>query len=108
MKKYIVSIALLAGLVGCSDPNAQSSAIVREVERAGAGDASSLQMPELVQWFANQPPTLTEKINQQCIPLRQKAPAAWHMRTAEGRICEAAGYLAPLIPHEYTADPRRY
>src|SRR4051794_20212927 len=81
----------------CRDPNAQSSSIVAEVEKAGAGsDISSLTTPELAQWFTHQPAAFIHKINDECAPLRTKAPAAWHMRTAEGRVCDAVLQVAPL------------
>jgi hypothetical protein len=92
----------------CYDPNAHTSPIVREVEQAGAGDISSLTSDELARWFALQPGSFVHKINDECNPLRSKAPAAWHMRTAEGRVCEAAGEIAPLKFIPYTADPKAY
>jgi hypothetical protein len=92
----------------CYDPNAHTSAIVREVEQAGAGDISSVTSEELLRWFANQPDPFVQKINGECNPLRSKAPAAWHMRTAEGRVCDAVAKIAPLTFTPYGADHTRY
>jgi hypothetical protein len=93
----------------CHDPNAQNSRIVVEVEHAGAGkDISALTTPELTQWFANQTASFVHKINDECAPLRTKAPAAWHMRTAEGRVCDAVLQVAPLKFTPYEADHTRY
>jgi hypothetical protein len=95
--------------LACHDPNAQSSQIVVDVEKAGAGkDISSLTTPELAQWFAHQPATFVHKIDGECAPLRGKAPAAWHMRTAEGRVCDAAQQAAALTFTPYDADHTRY
>jgi hypothetical protein len=97
------------GVISCQDPNAQQSAIVREVEHAGAGkDVSSLTSEELAGWFANQPAVFVQQINSECKPLRPKAPAAWHMRTAEGRVCDAVMQVAPLKSVPYKADQTAY
>ena len=106
--RYVLPLALI-GLCGCRDPHAQSSAIVQEVERAGAGnDISAITADELRRWFANRPPPFVQKINGECDPLRKSAPAAWHMRTAEGKICDAVAQVAPLMFTPYKADPRTY
>jgi hypothetical protein len=97
------------GVISCQDPNAQQSAIVREVEYAGAGkDVSSLTPEELARWFANQPAVFVLRVNTECKPLRIKAPAAWHMRTAEGRVCDAVLQVAPLKSVPYQADQTAY
>jgi hypothetical protein len=102
-------LLVLVLLSGCRDPHAQSSTIVREVEQAGAGtDISALTAEELRRWFANQTPSFVQKINGECAPLRKTAPAAWHMRTAEGRVCDAVAQIAPLMFKPYQADPRTY
>ena len=107
--KLIPSILLFCGLNACKDPNAQQSAIVREVERAGAGDdISSLTSEELARWFANQPATFVHQINAECKPLRAKAPAAWNTHTAEGRVCDAVMQIAPLKSVPYKADQTAY
>jgi hypothetical protein len=107
--KLIPLILLFLGLTACQDPNAQQSAIVREVEHAGAGkDISSLTSEELAGWFTNQPAVFVQQINAECKPLRTKAPAAWHMRTAEGRVCDAVMQVAPLKSVPYKADHTAY
>ena len=110
-KRICLSLLLLGfcGQWGCRDPNAQISSVVVEVEHAGAGnDISSLTTPELTQWFTHQPAPFVHKINDECAPLRAKAPAAWHMRTAEGRVCDAVLQVAPLTFTPYEADHTRY
>jgi hypothetical protein len=110
--KSLGSVFLFCGAgieYACHDPNAQSSQIVVEVEKAGAGtDISSLTTPELAQWFSHQPATFVHKVNDECAPLRSKAAAAWHMRTAEGRVCDAAQQAAALTFTPYDADHTRY
>ncbi len=100
---------IILALVACQDPNAQQSAVVREVERAGAGrDISSLTSEELARWFVNQPATFVQQINTECKPLRAAAPTAWHMRTAEGRVCDAVMQAVPLKSPHYGADQTAY
>ena len=100
---------LLVAQLGCRDSNAQNSAIVVEVEKAGAGnDIPSLTTDELKQWFAHQPPLFVHKINNECTPLRTKAPAEWHMRTAEGRVCDAVLPIAALKSVPYGSDHTAY
>ena len=107
--KLIPLLSLFWGLTACQDPNAQQSAIVREVEHAGAGkDISSLTSEELARWFANQPAVFVQQVNTECKPLRTKAPAAWHLRTAEGRVCDAVMQVAPLKSVPYKADQTAY
>ena len=107
--RYLLLVCAVGVEYACHDPNAQSSHIVVEVEKAGAGnDISSLTTQELAQWFAHQPATFVHKVNDQCAPLRSKAPAAWHMRTAEGRVCDAAQQAAALAFTPYDADHTRY
>ena len=106
---FVAFVCSLGVEYACHDPNAQSSQIVVEVEKAGAGkDISSLTAQELAQWFAHQPATFVHKVNDECAPLRSKAPAAWHMRTAEGRVCDAAQQAAALTFTPYDADHTRY
>jgi hypothetical protein len=100
---------IILGLVACKDPNAHQSSIVLEVERAGAGkDISAITSEELSRWFVNQPAAFVQQINAECKPLRIKAPAAWNMRTAEGRVCDAALQAAPLKSVPYKADQTAY
>ena len=102
-------ILCFVAFTACQDPNAQQSAIVRQVEHAGAGkDISALTAEELARWFANQPAVFVQQINADCKPLRTKAPAAWHMRTAEGRVCDAVMQVAPLKSVPYKADQTAY
>jgi hypothetical protein len=108
-----INLALLIisfwGVISCQDSNAQQSAIVREVEHAGAGkDVSSLTSEELARWFANKPAVFVQQVNTECKPLRTRAPAAWHMRTAEGRVCDAVLQVAPLKSVPYNADQTAY
>ena len=106
--RYVLPLALI-GLAGCRDPHAHNSVIVQEVERAGGGnDVSAITADELRRWFANQPAPFVQKINGECAPLRKAAPAAWHMRTTEGRVCDAVAQVAPLMFKPYQADPRTY
>lgn len=107
--KLILLSSLFWALTACQDPNTQQSAVVRKVEKAGAGkDISSLTSEELARWFANQPAVFVQQINTECKPLRSKAPAAWHMRTAEGRVCDAVMQVAPLKSVPYKADQTAY
>lgn len=97
-----VFFSLLA--VACSDPNAHSSAIVRQVEAAGAGDISSSQVPEIASWLVrHNDRRLIATVNSECAPLRRAAPVNWTFRTAEGRVCAA---VASVYFPEVTADQR--
>lgn len=102
-------LMLVMLLAACRDPNAHTSKIVLETEKAGAGnDISALTSEELRRWFASQPAPFVQKINGECAPLRAKASAEWHLRTAEGRVCDAVAQVAPLMFTPYQADPRKY
>ena len=99
-KTKILFVAMLFLLGACADPNAQSSAIVRQVEAANAGNVASLTEPEISDWLArHNDRTLIARLNGECKPLRSRANAAWTYRTAEGRICQAVASLdVPSLP----------
>lgn len=81
-------------LVGCYDPHAQSSAVVREIERNGSGDISSMTSQEVGAWLVNHNDrNLINRVAVACAPLRARAQAGWDYRTAEGRACTAAETL---------------
>lgn len=85
-------------MASCYDPNAQSSAVVREVESQGSGNLASMTAPEIGAWFANHnDPNLVRRIVSECASLQFRADAGWTYRTAEGRVCSAAAALAPPI-----------
>lgn len=93
-----IASALGLTLLSCYDPNAHSSKIVRELERNGSGDLSSMTTPEIGAWFANHDdPKLVARINAECAQLRGRTDAGWTYRTAEGRSCAAAASLAPPV-----------
>jgi hypothetical protein len=85
--------------IGCYDSQAQNSAIVRQVEAAGAGDISSYTLQGLVQWFSVRP-QFALQISNQCRAVAMTAPANW-LTSAEGTTCHAADISAP--PPTYTA-----
>ena len=106
--KYLLFLPVAIVLWSCSDPNARQSVIVREVERAGAGDVSGATPPEIAIWFSHHPEkqAVIDRINEQCKPLRVQADMNWAMRTAEGRICSVAQQIA--TPPVWGANPKGY
>jgi len=96
MAKALALMILAFSLVGCYDPNAQRSAIVREVETAGAGDLSTYDVQSLGLWFANHQ-ELATKVSLECAPVERAAPAGW-LRSSEGSVCRAAGIMAQPPP----------
>jgi hypothetical protein len=107
-RKLLGLVFALAGLVGilasigCYDPRAQDSRIVREVEGNGAGDLTTYDSVSLQQWFG-QHPQLATKIAAECIWPSKHSDASW-ARSAEGTTCYAATMTAPAP--EWVADPR--
>jgi hypothetical protein len=83
----------IISLIGCYDPNAQQSAIVRRVEAAGAGDLSTFDALSLGTWFANRP-TLATEISTACQQRQLNATASWG-RSSEGTVCRAAMMATP-------------
>ena len=107
MRKSLIIGLLIGGLfpvLDCSDPNAQASPIVREVEANGSGNISGTTTPELAAWFAKKQ-EFANHIAQECAPLYKRADANWTQRTAEGRVCTAAQSVAFVPPK---ADQRRW
>ena len=100
------SLLILTGMTLCScyDPNAQTSAIVREVESAGSGNLDVSSLNGLVM-FLSARPSLAKRIDQECEPLAERADAHW-VETAEGRACLAAHRAAP--PIEWQSDKRSF
>ena len=81
--------------IGCYDPRAQESAIVREVESNGSGNLDVVTLPGLGEFFANRQ-ALAAHIDQECAPRRAVADAHW-IDTAEGKTCQAAHLIAPQM-----------
>lgn len=104
MKSGIALLLLIQ--VGCYDQNAQQSAIVREVEAAGAGDLRTYTAPGLRQWFASRP-ELALRIASECAPLAKGAQANWIV-TAEGTTCQAASGAALWVHQTFTPDAKAY
>src|SRR3954465_2325286 len=88
-------LAVLAFEIGCYDPHAHQSKIVREVEAAGSGDLTTFTQLGLRQWFG-QRPELASRIFHECLPLMKTAQANW-ITTAEGATCQAAEGAASMI-----------
>src|SRR3954468_13062303 len=107
MRRFLF-LPIVIVLLSCSDPKAHQSGIVRELERAGAGDVSGSTPPEIAMWFSQHPKkkAVLDRINVQCQPLRVQADTNWTLRTAEGRICFVAQQLA--TPPVYGANPKGY
>jgi hypothetical protein len=64
------------------------SAIVRQVEAAGAGDVRAASNDALLDWFRKHP-QVGQETRKLCEPIRKDAPAKW-ADTTEGRVCQAA------------------
>jgi hypothetical protein len=96
----LVGLCLLT-TVGCYDPNAHLSPIVRAVELRGSGDLSAMTMPEIGGWLADHVDAeFVTRLNEQCAAIRSQADAGWAYRTAEGRVCAAVQALHPPVPIE--------
>jgi len=106
--KVLAVVFAIMVAIGCADPNAQRSAVVRRIEFAGAGDVSSLTAPELVEWIEHHPEkeAMFRDLNLDCAPLRIRAAADWSMRTAEGRVCSAVEQTDTYVPRD--ADKTAY
>jgi hypothetical protein len=70
------------------------SAIVRQVEAAGAGDVRAASNDALLDWFRKHP-QVGQETRKLCEPIRKDAPAKW-ADTTEGRVCQAAQTAAAL------------
>jgi len=83
-------LALISiGLAGCSLNQAEpKTALVQQVEQAGAGDLSKASTGAIQQWLAKHG-ELAKEVDRSCRPIREKATANWADGT-EGRLCEAA------------------
>ena len=99
-----IAMFLLLSLVGCYDPRAQESAVVREVEAAGAGNLNTYTQPGLAQWFSTRS-ELARKIAGECGPIAGNRGANW-ATSAEGTVCLAANRAQPLP--QWTADQRTW
>ena len=88
MRSVLILAAAALLLTACYDRNAQRSAIVRQVEAAGAGDLSTYTQQGLTQWFSTRP-QLAQQIAAECVPIAKVAPANW-LTTSEGTVCHVA------------------
>jgi hypothetical protein len=104
MKSALILFALIQ--LGCYDPNAHRSQIVREVEGAGAGDLRTYTAPGLRAWFAKRP-DFAIHISTECRPLAKVAGANW-ITTAEGSSCQAAANAAAWAHRPWTSDEKGY
>ena len=89
------AVCLLILLLGVGCWREHSSAIVRMVESAGAGDVRTVPVTSMVQWFRRHP-ALALKADDLCGPVRKNALARWP-ETTEGRVCEAASQVAGFL-----------
>jgi hypothetical protein len=108
MRAFIIVVlgACAAFPISCGHPGPQTSAIVREVQRAGAGDVSTFSEPGLYKWFgAHQ--DVARRITDECRPLSEKADAGWIM-TTEGTVCHSASLAATWAPKPIRADQRAW
>ena len=88
MDRGLCCVVVLASLLTGCEKKEPPSAIVQKVEAAGAGDLSSASFDSIEQWFLKHQDVAWET-KKACMPIRDKAPAAWK-ETTEGRVCEAA------------------
>lgn len=79
---------LLMTLVLASCTREPDSAIVRQVEAAGAGNVRAASNDALLDWFRKHP-EVGQEIRKLCEPIRTNAPATW-ADTTEGRVCQGA------------------
>jgi hypothetical protein len=101
--RYLLLLSCLP-FVGCYDPHAQLSAVVREVEASGSGNLDFSSQNGIAVYLSNRP-ELAAHLNQECESLYLNSDAHW-AETAEGRVCMAAHNVAP--PTNWKADSRTY
>jgi hypothetical protein len=87
----VAALGIVLALAGCGRP----SQIVQMLEKAGAGDLRTASVGSIVQWFEHHP-SLALKVDNLCVPVREKAQAKWP-ETTEGRVCRAAAQVAGFI-----------
>jgi hypothetical protein len=100
------SLLVCAALVGCkSDDKGSSarSAIVQQVEAAGAGDLDNATEPMIRGWLGGHLP-VTKQIGPACSVAAKTATANWQA-TTEGRVCTAAAQVLFYAPKQlYNGD----
>lgn len=98
------SILMTLALASCTrEPD---SAIVRQVEAAGAGDVRAASNDALLDWFRKHP-QVGQETRKLCEPIRKDAPAKW-ADTTEGRVCQAAHTAAAFYFQEPQGDGKTY
>jgi hypothetical protein len=101
-------LALISiGLAGCSLNQAEpKTALVQQVEQAGAGDLSKASTGAIQQWLAKHG-ELAKAVDRSCRPIREKATANWADGT-EGRLCEAARSVTAFSDCHPPRDDKKY
>ena len=101
-------LALISiGLAGCSLNQAEpKTALVQQVEQAGAGDLSKASTGAIQQWLAKHG-ELAKEVDRSCRPIREKATANWADGT-EGRLCEAARSVTAFSDYHPPRDDKKY
>jgi hypothetical protein len=88
MMKVMRRHILLMTVVLASCTREPDSAIVRQVEAAGAGNVRAASNDALLDWFRKHQ-EVGQEIRKLCEPIRKNAPATW-ADTTEGRVCQGA------------------
>lgn len=87
-------------------PIAPPSQIVEKVEKAGAGDLSTVSRESLRSWLAKHDQVARE-VDEMCKPIRENAAASWG-DTIEGRVCAAAREVAFFRSAPVKGDGRKF
>ena len=105
--KWLCLALVSMGLAGCSLNQAETkTALVQQVEQAGAGDLSKASTGAIQQWLAKHV-ELAKEVDRSCRPIREKATANWADGT-EGRLCEAARSVTAFSDYHPPRDDKKY
>lgn len=107
-RSFFGLLFLTAGCHSDARSSAPESAIVQQVQAAGAGNLDQTDAGSLQIWFA-QHIAVARSILPMCAKASQSAPASW-ATTTEGKSClsaKNASFMAPSGTFDrYTAPPR--
>ena len=94
---FVVVTVAVCLIAGCKQPE-KSSALVQQVEKAGAGDLSNTSEGAMEQWLAGHK-EVAQQIQPGCGTAAKDAPAAWRDST-EGKLCSADAKVMFFVPKD--------